>query len=1160
MNFLRRYRLDKKIGEGGMGVVYKALDRLSGQQVALKQVNVPGQVDVHSQTSIDIRLALAEEFHTLASLRHPNIISVLDYGFDESLQPFFTMDLLEGTQSIVAAGKDRPESVRFGLLSQALQALVYLHRRKIIHRDLKPGNILVAEGDQVKVLDFGLAHSVLDKNAKRPTAGTIPYMSPEILQGDAASEGSDLYAMGVIGFEMIMGDHPFSGKAITDMIALIRDQGIDSSLLPKDSPYTPIVARLLAYNVEDRYTSALDAIHALAAVSDSSVPIETIPIRESFLQAATFIGRDTERDMLIEALGKEAKETTPKFWLIGGESGVGKSRLLEEVRTPLLVQSIYVLRGQGVTDGRPYHLWLEIARWLSLEKDLPMLDARVLKALVPDIMAIRQQLIGDPPPLDAQATRERLIQTLQNLLIQQTQPVLLMLEDIHWADEESLQLLSNLTTPPNGSNLRIICTYRDDESPDFPKRFPGLELMKLKRLSPENVNALSTAILGERGQDAQLISFLQRETEGNALFLVEVMRVLAENSGTLEEIRGEMLPANVEARGVKSIIRRRLAQIPAEARDYLNLAAVLGREIELAVLRAFNLAVNWENWLNICADYAILEVQNERWRFAHDKLRETVLSDIEKDPSRALHQDAARALQTAYGDTPALAARLAYHWNLAGEYDRERDCSIIAGEHALLNGAPVEAARLLNRALELGVSDTFTRAALEYKLCDAFYGGNELDASNEHARRALRLLGYYSPRRSWTVVPYIVYQLVRQVVHRIIPLRYQQQHNKAAFEREKIAARAFDRIAFAEYLANRPMIATGNGLSALNVNERLGSSAELARSYAMTSIASSLVHSSRIAQYYLKMGFEAAGDDPVALGQVFGVAGVYWFGQGDFEKATSFFMRALATAEQTGNPRVKPDNYYLRTIASYFAGDFDLCLEMARACYEADMSIGVSVSAHPEAIYEIAIGLLQNRLLDVGEQIPGLLQIMEQTQLGDHIVCIAMLCEWRLIQGDKEAAHKLAMEGLNIAQKSLPTIFSNMLGFITLGEIFTRWWEGGDASQEKYALQMSKILRTFASFFPVAVPSARRIAGLCLWLQGKHEQAQTTWVEGLAIAERLQTKYEIALLHYEIARHLPEGDPQRETHTSAAIQGFEAVGAVTMLNRLRGFEVIEITL
>ena len=209
----KRYRLENRLGAGGMGAVYRAFDRLTGEWVALKRVLAADEdiVFTSSHRSVDLRLALAQEFQWLASLRHPHIISVLDYGFDAERQPFFTMELLNDSQTIREAARFSTLDDQLNLFVQVLHALTYLHRRGIVHRDIKPGNVLVAN-NQARVLDFGLSVRMSTELAQ--LSGTLAYMAPELLMDDPATVASDLYAVGTILYEVFAGEHPFDLKSI----------------------------------------------------------------------------------------------------------------------------------------------------------------------------------------------------------------------------------------------------------------------------------------------------------------------------------------------------------------------------------------------------------------------------------------------------------------------------------------------------------------------------------------------------------------------------------------------------------------------------------------------------------------------------------------------------------------------------------------------------------------------------------------------------------------------------------------------------------------------------------------------------------------------------------------------------------------------------------
>ncbi|MDZ4763050.1 MAG: protein kinase [Chloroflexota bacterium] len=812
-----RYQLISKIGSGGMGEVYRALDRLSGETVALKRVLVPAKALLFASRTTDatansLRLSLAREFRALASLRHPHIISVIDYGFasfaphaatlthsefDEQdtqfitraaqagaqtgdlidghyapandlyntpdAQPYFTMAFLEGARPFDQAMYTFPLSTQITLITQMLQALAYLHRHGILHRDLKPGNVLVTMDDagepRLHLVDFGLAEG---RGASGTISGTLMYIAPESLETQPLSEATDLYAVGVMLYEVFAGHHPFFGSA--RLVHDIRHTPPDMTALRHhpELQHVPLVAdvikRLLAKNPLDRYDDAHLVVDDLCAAVGLPPLRESTLIRESYLQAAKFVGRTAEMATLAAALGN-AGVGKGSAWLIGGESGVGKSRLLDELRIQALVAGVIALRGQAVagaagensSGGVPYQLWRDVARRLALAfrptdgtplDDGDLRDLSVLRTLVPDI----EDLIGLPvpplPPLiDAKAQHFRLAGTILAALRRLGQPVLLILEDIQWTGE-SLDVLKAMIAAIARMPILIVASYRDDERPDMPSLVQGARLLRLARLNESAISELSIAMLGESGASASVVELLQRETEGNAFFLVETVRALAEEAGGLSDIGRGVLPLRVFAGGVAQVIQRRLDRAPVAARSLLKLAAVAGRRLDLAVLtRAVDETTRalLDGTLTACADATVLDFVDGAWRFAHDKLRETLIDGLGDNERRELHRQIALAIESVYPDNLDQAAVLARHWGAAGDIDKERTHAGHAGTQAYDLGQFHDATRFFERALALTPPETLDALKLNFELIRTRRFLNDFEDTLRYTERATAL-------------------------------------------------------------------------------------------------------------------------------------------------------------------------------------------------------------------------------------------------------------------------------------------------------------------------------------------------------------------------------------------------------------------------------------
>ena len=297
---LGAYRILSPLGAGGMGEVYRAHDPKLDREVAIKIL--PKEMSTDPE-----RIArFQREARALATLQHPNIASV--YGFEEDgIQRFLVMELVEGQDlSERLKGGPVPADEAAALSMQLLDGLAAAHEQGIIHRDLKPANIKITPEGEVKILDFGLARAYTADpeseteilNSPTITAamtqagvilGTAAYMSPEQARGQGVDQRTDLWAFGVILFEMLTGKRFFAGDTVSDTLAAVLRAELDWDLLPGDTPpnVRRVLRRCLARNPKERLRSAADA--KLELVDDE--PLETsVPVARLSMRLPVAIG------------------------------------------------------------------------------------------------------------------------------------------------------------------------------------------------------------------------------------------------------------------------------------------------------------------------------------------------------------------------------------------------------------------------------------------------------------------------------------------------------------------------------------------------------------------------------------------------------------------------------------------------------------------------------------------------------------------------------------------------------------------------------------------------------------------------------------------------------------------------------------------------------
>lgn len=674
-----RYQPGERIGVGGTSTVYAAYDRLTGSSLTVKRILFNGVTSgpASGLSPQDLRIVLMREFRTLASLNHPYIIEIYDYGFDADGSAFFTTPYLENTQTLRETAETASFEVCIRLLMQLLQALNHLHQRGILHRDLKSESVLVHEGS-IKIVDFGLS-SLAGQHEE--THSALAGMAPETIAGGIISQPSDLYAVGVLAYQLFTGCLPFDAAhgSLINQVMNVEPVLDNPNLPPRLSGW---IRRLLGKFPADRFPSAVEALHALSNATGQPLPPETIPIYESSLQTPTFTGRDHELQQLKEALDSMLNGKG-SFWLVGGETGIGKSRLLDELRHYALVKGVLVLGGQAVSEGSgPYALIHPVLRWLCLLAELEPLEAGVLKQYIPDIEQLLGHPVEDVPELEPGTAQDRLIAVIAGVFSRASVPILLIVEDLQWV-KESLNVLKRLMRTARQHSLMIIGSYRDDENAALPVQFPGAKVLKLNRLEREQLTALAGSMIDAPGSLPAWSDRLFDQVGGNLFFLVELMRELAVVAGGDDHMNPAPLPENLLTGSMRQLIEHRLANLAPVDREMLRWAALAGRNIDQKLLAAAFPGRNLAQWFTECTNVSILESAAGSWRFTHDQLREGLQAEMTEAERTAMYRQVAQTIEKVYPDDPDYSTQLLHHWRLAGDQEKERFYTFKAGDQAV---------------------------------------------------------------------------------------------------------------------------------------------------------------------------------------------------------------------------------------------------------------------------------------------------------------------------------------------------------------------------------------------------------------------------------------------------------------------------------------------
>ena len=725
-SFGPRYAIHALIGEGSKKRVYRARDARLDRDVALAVLKTAG-LDAAA------RARLREDVRAIGRLgEHPNIVPVYDVG-DEDGETAIVNEYLAGgslAECLSQAEQHRlPVARALALAADVASALEHAHRRGVIHRDLKPSNVWLTSQGTAKLGDFGLAVD-LGRMPEMPLGslvGTLAYIAPEQALGKAGEPRSDLYALGVMLYEMVSGHLPFDGA---DAVILLS-QHLHATPAPPSrfNPEVPaaldaLVLQLLAKTPDERPKSAAAvrcALQAIGATSDEPALGTEPSAARAPVSADAFVGREQPMSALHGALD-EAFAGRRRLVLLVGDAGIGKTRIAEELSAAARQRGALVLWGRCYEgEGAPaFWPWVQIIRSFVQEHDAPTLMAAMgpgAADIAQVVAEVRDRLpdLGDSPVLPPEQARFRLFDSVTTFLRNagNARPLVLVLDDLHWADQPSLLLLEFLAREVGDARLLVVGAYRDleiDRQHPFARTLATLARtsanlsIALHGLGRDDIARFIAATAGVT-PPASLVAAIDDETEGNPFFVSEVVRLLAAEGRLTRAADATALGI---PQGVRKVILRRLDGLPAETSRILEVAAVVGREFDVDTLEPVT-GVARGRLLELLDEAVRAHVVTEvpravgSYRFAHALIRETLYGDLSTRPRVRLHHQIAEVLERLHTAAEPPLAALAYHFceaAKAGEaVEKAIDYASRAGERATAVLAYEEAVRHYERAL-----------------------------------------------------------------------------------------------------------------------------------------------------------------------------------------------------------------------------------------------------------------------------------------------------------------------------------------------------------------------------------------------------------------------------------------------------------------------------
>ncbi len=716
---IKHYKILETLGTGGMGVVYRGFDTILERDVAIKLMHSHLVSDeVHAQR-------LIREAQAVAKITHPNIVTIYEIGNDDAGQ-YIAMEYVNGKSiSKLLESEEKIETERIiKIILQILNGLSCAHEKQIYHRDIKPENIFVTDNDLVKILDFGIAKmsSKQGLTTVGDILGTIEYMSPEQMLGEEFDHRCDIYATGILLYQLLTKKLPFNA----DTPVAILFKKLNEEPLPPSQFNSKIATELdeivlkaiqrdknerwksaeAFYKALERYLQNLNAtptaVNPMPAEVQEEVELDSDDLKNDIFHPV-FVGRETEYNHLKKLFGMALKGNG-KTAIISGEAGVGKSTLAATIQKHALSNGAFVLYGACLyQDGMDAYMpYIEALRTFFTRDShtLPAENRQHVKNLIrekiPVLLEFTERFatsFGDTNQDKAVDPSHKTLNMLEGIhllisLISKMKPVVLVIDDLQWADDASLKLFHYLSRNIENHRVFQIGISRTDkyDLQQNGKPAPVVDLIarlrreniceeiQLERFTRELCDKLIEKTLRKVNFSDEFYELLFTATKGNPFFVLETLKTLCDNNtiylveGTWynkPNVRKLEIPDRVE-----DVFMRQFAELKEDEREILQVASVLGYKFDIAILaRVLDIKkiTLLRTLQRLQAELHVISSNNEGFQFEHPMLRETLYNEIPIALRREYHLLVAEELETMYGpDYGAMIGEVAFHYYHGG--------------------------------------------------------------------------------------------------------------------------------------------------------------------------------------------------------------------------------------------------------------------------------------------------------------------------------------------------------------------------------------------------------------------------------------------------------------------------------------------------------------